>query len=244
MEVYQEQLALAIPRLSAELCELVSPSLALSQLCNDPLRRAFLDRCAEVGAGQPITDIVNNEHTQAMPDIPSYHEETAKRRRRLKHLRNIYVIEASVRKEHFSFFTSLPEKVRTHLDSLHADALKLPREEITPFARQVAEVLNQLGVDCELSKPCGPLGLHVVAKATNSRADCKEMVYECNDVDSYYSDPQAAKDGAPVLTAPTKLRHKLLPRMGVKLTHVNVWEWRQMSDAHRVNFMVKLQSLQ
>merc|ERR1719217_1573660 len=80
MEIYQEQLALAIPRLSAEHCELVSPCLALSQLCNDPLRRAFLDRCAEVGAGQPIADIVNNEQTQAMPDIPSYHEETAKRR--------------------------------------------------------------------------------------------------------------------------------------------------------------------
>merc|ERR1719401_627944 len=51
MDIFQEQLTLAIPRLTAEECELVSPTFAMSQLMPDSLRRSFLERCAKVDAG-------------------------------------------------------------------------------------------------------------------------------------------------------------------------------------------------
>lgn len=243
MEVFQEQLTLAIPRLSADVCELVSPVFALSQLMPDPLRRAFLDRCAEVQAGLPLEAIIGVQQTKAQVDIPTYQQDAARRKRRAKYVRNIYIIEASVRKEQFSFFSSLPDKVKAYLDRVHESALKLPKEPEGLLAQQVAEVLNQLGVSCELSRPAGPLGLHVVAKATNPRADCNEIVYECCDLDAYYMDQHAGKNGPPMLTASTRLRQKLLKRMGFDLVRIDIWEWKNMSDAHRVNYMVKLQSL-
>jgi hypothetical protein len=243
MEVFQEQLTLAIPRFHADVCELVSPVFALSQLMPDQLRRAFLDRCAEVEAGLPLEAIIGVQQTKAQVDIPTYQQDAARRKRRAKYVRNIYIIEASVRKEQFSFFKSLPEKVTKYLDRVHESALKLPKEPEGVLAQQVAEVLNQLGVSCELSRPAGPLGLHVVAKATNPRADCNEIVYECCDLDAYYMDQHAGKNGPPMLTASTRLRQKLLKRMGINLVPIDVWEWKTMSDAHRVNYMVKLQSL-
>merc|ERR1712072_1057825 len=86
MEVFQEQLALAIPRLTQEECELVCPTLAMSQLMHDPLRRAFLERCAQVVAGDPSG--VYERETCAAPEIATYQKETRRRQRRAKHFRN------------------------------------------------------------------------------------------------------------------------------------------------------------
>merc|ERR1719353_295293 len=124
MDIYQEQLALAIPRLSQEECELVCPSLAMSQLMHDPLRRAFLERCAQVEAGKPNLA----PDGSIAPDITEYQLDADRRRRRAKNFQNIYIIEASVRKETFSFFSSLPAEVRAHLDRLHVDAAQLTHE--------------------------------------------------------------------------------------------------------------------
>lgn len=242
LDVYQEQLALALPLLTKEECELVCPTMAMSPLVNDPLRRAFLERCAQVDAGRPVPS-PDDAGAGACPDIATYQKDADNRRRRMKHFRNIYVIEASVRKEHFSFFTSLPPDVRAYLDGIHTEATKLPHEGSSPLAQQVAAVLDQLGVDCDLARTAGPLGLHVVAKNTNPRVDAAEIVYECSDTLAYYAVPQDDKGASPALTAPARLRHRLLERLGVKMVHIPVWEWRQMSEAHRVNYMVKLQSL-
>jgi len=116
MEVYQEQLSLAIPRLTKDECELVCPTLATSQLMPDVLRRSFLERCAQVDAGSlPPAGLGQRGNHSAAPDIAQYQREAEEMRRREKHFRNLYVIEASVRKETFSFFSSLPAEVRTHL---------------------------------------------------------------------------------------------------------------------------------
>ncbi|CAE8661525.1 unnamed protein product, partial [Polarella glacialis] len=163
MEVFQEQLAIAIPQLTQEECELVSPALATSQLMHDPLRRAFLERCAQVDAGAKMP----TGGGSAAPDIASYQQEAGDRRRRLKNFRNIFVFEASVRKETFSFFTSLPAEVRTYLDRVHADAAALSHEGTGTLSAQVAAVLDQLGVSCELTRMAGPTGLHVVAKLSH-----------------------------------------------------------------------------
>jgi hypothetical protein len=241
MEIYQEQLALAIPRLTAEECELVCPTLAMSQLMHDPLRRAFLERCAQVEAGKPLSadELVDS----AAPDIAQYQIDADRRRRRAKNLRNVYIIEASVRKETFSFFSSLPPEIRSYLDRLHADAARLQHEGTHTFSAQVATVLDQLGLCCETTRMSGPLGLHVVAKATNPRADCQEIAYECSDTSAFYR-LRPDKGAVPELTALSKIRHRLLQRLGVQLTHISIWEWQQMSEAQRVNYMVKVQSLQ
>mmetsp|Transcript_15296 Transcript_15296/g.41900 ORF Transcript_15296/g.41900 Transcript_15296/m.41900 type:complete len:852 (-) Transcript_15296:126-2681(-) len=245
LDVYQEQLTLAMPNLTQEECELVCPTLAMSQLMPDALRRSYLERCSQVDAGgSPPVGAGQRSSGGAAPDIAQYQREAEQRRRRLKHFRNIFIIEASVRKETFSFFSSLPAEVRTYLDGLHKESAKLPHEGQGALAQQVAAVLDQLGVSCDMKRMAGPLGLHVVAKATNPRADCEEIVYECSDASAFYSVRQDDQGALPEMTAFTKLRHRLLQRLGVKLTHISVWEWQQLSEAQRVNYMVKLQSLQ
>merc|ERR1712178_348853 len=179
-----------------------------------------------------------------MPDIAEYQKETCKRRRRAKHFRNIYIIEASVRKESFSFFTSLPVEVRSYLDRLHTSSAQLTHEGTSAFSAQVAAVLDQLGVSCDTSRMCGPLGLHVVAMNTNPRVDCKEIVYECSDASAFFAVPQDGKNVERQLTPLAKTRQKLLQRLGNQLITINIWEWQQMNDAQRINYMVKLQCLQ
>jgi len=241
MDIYQEQLALAIPRLTQEECELVCPSLAMSQLMHDPLRRAFLERCAQVEAGKPSLAVEG----AVAPDIAQYQLEADRRRRRAKHFRNIYVIEASVRKETFAFFTSLPGEVQIYLDRIHTDAAQLDHEGTTAFSAQVAAVLDQLGLCCDTQRLAGPLGLHVVARVhANPRAEVQEIVYECSDASFFYRVHHDDRNAVPELTAWAKNRQRLLQRMGVQLTHINIWEWQQMSEAQRINYMVKVQSLQ
>eukprot|EP00440_Ansanella_granifera_P042546 gb/GFBE01046123.1/.p1 GENE.gb/GFBE01046123.1/~~gb/GFBE01046123.1/.p1 ORF type:complete len:830 (+),score=158.54 gb/GFBE01046123.1/:1-2490(+) len=239
MDVFQEQLSTAIPRFTQEECELVSPALATSQLMPDALRRAFLERCAQVDAGTLAPQMAS-----AAPDIEQYQREADLQRRREKHFRNVFVLEASLRKETFSFFSSLSAEVRTYLDRVHAAAGSLKHEGTGQLATQVAAVLDQLGVSCDLTRMAGPLSLHVVSKATNPRAECKEVVYECSEIDAFCASRQDDKGAVPQHTTVTRLRHKLLQRLGIQLVQISVWEWNQMSEAQRVNYMVKLQSLQ
>merc|ERR1719420_2831364 len=117
---------------------------------HDPLRRAFLERCARVEAGKPLSTPA--ELGGLAPDIAQYQQDADQRRRRLKNFKNIYVIEASVRKETFSFFSSLPPEIRSYLDRLHADAARLQHEGTHTFSAQVATVLDQLGLCCETTR--------------------------------------------------------------------------------------------
>jgi hypothetical protein len=241
LEVFQEQLSIAIPRMTQEECELVSLAFASSQLMHDPLRRAFLERCSQVDAGAPVPS--GCVHTVgAAPDIARYQQEAEIKRRRLKNFRNIFLIEASIRKETFSFFSSLPAEVRSYLDKVHSAAANLQHEGNGSFALQVAAVLDQLGVACDLKRLAGPVSLHIVAKATNPRAEFSEVVYECNDFGAYFAPRQDDRNAPHLLTTPARLRQKLLQRMGIQLVQLSIWEWQQMSEAQRINYMVKLQS--
>merc|ERR1711957_463430 len=134
----------------------------------------------------------------------------------------------------FSFFASLPADVRSYFDRLHADASALPHEGPSQLATQVATVLEQLGVQCETNRMVGPLSLHIVAKATNPRAECVEIVYECNDSAAHYTLHQDAKGAALQLTAYAKLRQRLLQRLGIQLVHIGVAEWQSMGEAQRI----------
>lgn len=240
LDVFQEQLAVAIPQLTADECEMVHPTFAMSQLMHDPLRRAFLERCMQVDAGKPLGALPSD----AVPDIAQHQLLTADLRRRTKNFRNIYVNEAAVRKETFSFFSSLPAEVRAYMDKLHACSARFSHEGQSTLVAQVAGVLDQLGVQCDLTRMAGPLSLHIVAKATNPRAELKEVVYECSDATAFYAVRQDDKGKAPQHTSFAKLRHRFVERLGIQLHHIGIWEWQQLSEAQRVNYMVKLQSLQ
>jgi len=242
MEVFQDQLSIAIPLMSRDDCERVCPTLAMSQLMHDPLRRAFLVRCAQVGAGEgPLPSSAGPAGGPA-PDIATFQKDAVLHRSRLKYYRNIYIVEASVRKETFSFFSSLSLEVRNYLDRLHAASSQLSHDEPSELAQQVATVLEQLGAVCDLRRMAGPLSLHVVTRSTNPSTEGQEVAYECNDASAFYAAPEERNSEAPELTAFSKHRHKLLGRLGWTLKHINAWEWKQMSEANRINYMVKVQS--
>ncbi|CAK0909123.1 unnamed protein product [Prorocentrum cordatum] len=235
------QLSVAIPRLTLEECELVSPTMAMSQLMPDALRRSFLERCMRVDAGRPLEQ---QDNRTAAPDIAEFQRDAQSRRRRAKHFHNVFVIEACVRKDTFSFFSSLPADVRAYLDRVRTESGRLEHEGPSFFASQIAAVLDQLGVVCDMRRMAGPLGLHIVTKATNPNAQTEEIVYECSDESAYYAVRQDDRT-PPELTASSKLRHRLLQRLKVQVVHVmSVREWQQLGEAQRVNYMVKLQSLQ
>lgn len=228
MDVYQEQIAIAIPTLSQEDCELVTPCLAASPLLPDALRRAFLERCAEVDAGAPLV----LPEASAAPDIARYQQDAHLYRRRAKHFRNIFIIEASIRKETWAFFSSLPNEVRNYLDRVQERSKELKPQPLI-FATEVAFVLDQLGVRT-WSKMVGPLEVHLVANGAGE----DEVVYECNEAEAYCAMRQEERTAQ--LTMATKFRHKLLQRLGIQLVHINYWEWRRLSEAQRINYMVKL----
>eukprot|EP00435_Cladocopium_sp_Y103_P073882 s200_g45.t1 len=236
MDVYQEQIAIAIPSLSQEDCELVTPCLAASPLLPDALRRAFLERCAEVDAGAPLVA----PEASATPEIARYQRDAEVYRRRAKHWRNIFMIEASIRKETWAFFSSLPAEVRSYLDRVHERSKELKHPKPLGFAAEVATVLDQLGVPT-WSTMAGPLEVHLV-QANHPGVEAEDVVYECNEAEAYCAMRQ--EDRTPQLTMATKLRHKLLQRLGLQLVHINYWEWSRLSEAQRINYMVKLQARQ
>lgn len=234
VDLYHEELTRALPTMTRAELEAASPSLVLT-LFNDKLRRAYLDRCLEVGAGMDIPSAADSRWADKQaPDVKEFNEEMEARRKRLKHLSNIYTTELSVRKETFSFYASLGNEMKMYLDSLHEAASSLPAEEPSNLARQVGSVLEQLGVDFELSARQGPVCLHICAQGTNLSGS-KQVVYECVDSDMVYH-------GTHTLTPSSKLRHRLIERMGFKLTMIYAWEWLKLSESERVNTVVKLHS--
>jgi len=217
VETFQEELAIAIPLLGREDCEIASPVFFLT-LLNDKLKRAFLERCAEVQAGM---------------DVP-WRSADVGSKSRLDHIGQIYLTELSVRKETFSFYASLSAEVRAYLDGLHETAPQLPRDPPSAFAAEVGRVLDQLGVQYETSaRKHGALATHVLAEGTNITRE--QVFYECVGEEHYFA-------YSTTLTPAAKLRQRLFDRLGVKLSYLYVREWSALSDAQRVNHVVKLHS--
>jgi len=238
LAVVQDAMGKLIPSMTAEVCEMVHPCTVLAVM-NDALKRQYLERCAATGAGIVASRF---EADSAAPDINAHAAAREAQRRRDKRIRNVYTTEFCIRKESFSFFSSLPQEVRAHLGKLKEGAEQLPVEESGGLAGQVAEILSQLGVSYRMGVNCGPFQLHIVAEGTNPLGE-KTRVYECNETSAYYATEHAAVE-EPALTAETKLRQRLLQRMGVKVTVIDAWQWRGMSEAQRINHLVKLHSFQ
>jgi hypothetical protein len=231
VETYQDEMARAIPNLSRDHCEQTSPVLVLA-FFNDKLKRAFLERCAEVQAGMDVP--WRAAEAEVAPDLEQRSAAEEARRRRCKHIANVYVLEQSVRKETFSFYSSLPVDVRAYLDGLHESAGELPTPAPSAFATEVGGILEQLGVQFRLSaRAHGALDTHVLAEGTNITRE--PVHYECIGEESYFAHTST-------LTPAAKLRHRLFERLGVKLTKLYMSDWQNLSEAQRVNTIVKLHS--
>jgi hypothetical protein len=153
---------------------------------------------------------------------------------RLDHIGQIYLTELSVRKETFSFYASLSAEVRAYLDGLHETAPQLPRDPPSAFAAEVGRVLDQLGVQYETSaRKHGALAAHVLAEGTNITRE--QVFYECVGEEHYFA-------YSTTLTPAAKLRQRLFDRLGVKLSYLYAKEWSALSEAQRVNHVVKLHS--
>merc|ERR1719265_21868 len=80
--------------------------------------------------------------------------------RRRKHVENVYLLEQSIRKETFSFFSS--------------------------FAAEVGGILDQLGVQYNLAERAhGSLSTHVLAEGTNITRE--QVYYECVGAEQYFA---------------------------------------------------------
>lgn len=232
VETFQDEMTRAIPEITREECEVASPVMVLS-LFNDKLKRAYLDRCAEVQAGMDVP-WRTPEGQGAAPDLEVRAADEKARARRCKHIANLYMLEQSVRKETFSFFSSLPAEVRTYLDGLHETAGDLPSEPPSDFSSEVGGILDQLGVQYSLSaRKHGALSTHVLAEGTNITRE--QVYYECTGEDQYFAHTSTPTPAA-------KLRLRLFDRLGVKLTSLYSHEWQKLSEAQKVNAIVKLHS--
>merc|ERR1719262_1293073 len=160
---------------------------------------------------------------EVAPDLEERAALEEARRRRCKHIANVYVLEQSVRKETFSFYSSLPVDVRAYLDGLHESAGDLPAETPSNFAAEVGGILEQLGVRFQLSaRSHGALDTHVLAEGTNITRE--QVHYECVGDNQYFAHTST-------LTPAAKLRHRLFDRLGVKLTSLYAHDWQKLSEA-------------
>merc|ERR1719263_2603907 len=65
----------------------------------------------------------------------------------------------------------------------------------------------------------------------------KKIVFEVNSAHHYY-------EGTQQLTADKRLRHRMINRLGHKLHMVNAQEWKQLSAAQKMTYMLKSQQAQ
>merc|ERR1711972_968439 len=98
--------------------------------------------------------------------------------------------------------------------------------------RDVSACLTHLGIEHENGVLCGPYLLDIVAMDMVTPA--KRIVYEINSAHHYYEGTQA-------LTAEKRLRQRMLGRLGQNLHMVNAQEWRPLTAAQKITFILKVQ---
>merc|ERR1712217_412307 len=98
--------------------------------------------------------------------------------------------------------------------------------------RDVSACLTHLGIEHENGVLCGPSILDIVA--LDMMTPSKRIVYEINSPHHYYEGTQA-------LTAEKRLRHRMLGRLGQKLHMVNSADWRALTAAQKMTFILKMQ---
>merc|ERR1712032_1644188 len=233
-----------IEELDAELCGMVTP-LFIANYMSDSLRRAYLRRCAEMQAGfqgphyelrnLACTELVlRKEHHSLLVSLPAYVT---------RFLEKV--------KQHAAFdkwgSVTLPPKVAPdgprggHTADM---SLSLQHKASTATGGQRGDVFNSLmhqdvsaclthlGIEHENGVLCGPYLLDIVA--LDMVTPSKRIVYEINSPHHYYEGTQA-------FTAEKRLRHRMLGRLGQKLHMVNAEDWKPLTAAQKMTFILKMQ---
>ena len=99
----------------------------------------------------------------------------------------------------------------------------------------MSRCLSHLGIEHENGVVSGPFLLDVVAK---DMVNCsRRIIYEVNSPHHFF-------EGTKALVAEQRLRHRLLQRLGHRLHMINAAEWRPLSAAAKMTFILKIQQEQ
>merc|ERR1712032_492448 len=236
-----------IEELDAELCGMVTP-LFIANYMSDSLRRAYLRRCAEMQAGfqGPTYELRNlactelvlrKEHHSFLVSMPAYVG------------RFLEKVKQHATFDKWGSVTLPPKAAPDGPKGAHAADMSLSLQHKASTAtggqrgdvfnsdmhRDVSACLTHLGIEHENGVLCGPYLLDIVALDMENPA--KRIVYEINSPHHYY-------EGTRALIAEKRLRHRMLSRLGQKLHHVTADDWRALTAAQKMTFILKLQHAQ
>jgi hypothetical protein len=236
-----------IEEFDAHLCSLVSP-VFIANYMTDALRRAYLKRCAEVQAGfhseffelrnLACTELLlRKEHHSFLVSLPDYvgrYLDKVRQHAAFDKWGSVVLPPAVApdgpkggHKSEMS--SSLQKKASTASGGKQGDIFS------SDMHRDVSACLTHLGIEHENGVLCGPYLLDIVALDMENPA--KRIVFEINSPHHYY-------EGTRALIAEKRLRHRMLSRLGQKLHHVTAEDWRALSAAQKMTFMLKLQHAQ
>jgi len=236
-----------IEEFDAHLCSEVSP-VFIANYMSDALRRAYLKRCAEVQAGFHSTTfelrnlactelVLRKEHHSFLVSLPDYvgrYLDKVRQHAAFDKWGSV-VLPPAVAPDgpkggHRSEMSaSLQKKASTASGGQQGDIFS------SDMHRDVSACLTHLGIEHENGVLCGPYLLDIVALDMENPA--KRIVYEINSPHHYY-------EGTLALIAEKRLRHRMLSRLGQKLHHVTAEDWRALTAAQKMTFMLKLQHAQ
>lgn len=235
-----------IEELDAELCCMVSPVFLVNYM-GDSLRRAFLKRCAEVqagfGGGFPIRSLacielaLRKEQHSLVASLPPFV------------VRYLEKVRAQTDFDKYGSVvlptTVAPDGPRGD-DRQELSVALLRKAATTPGSatgdvfssemhRDVSACLSHLGIEHENGVVTGPFLLDVVAKDMVNPS--RRIVYEVNSPHHFF-------EGTKSLVADQRLRHRLLNRLGHTLHMVDAHDWRPLSAAAKMTFLLKIQQEQ
>jgi len=236
-----------IEELDAASCCCVSPAFVANYM-TDALRRAYLIRCAETQAAfqGPLEDarnvactelILRKEHHSFVVSLPTFvlrYLEKVRQHAQFDKWGTVSLPAVSAPdgpkgSQRAEMSLQLQRKASTATGGARADVFS------SDMHKDVSACLTHLGIEHENGVLCGPYLLDIVAldMVTPSR----RIVYEVNSPHNFYEATQQ-------LVAEQKLRHRMLGRLGQKLHMVNAEEWKVLSAAQKMTFMLKMQQAQ
>lgn len=235
-----------IEELDEEMCCMVSPVFLVNYM-SDALRRSFLKRCAEIQAGFSGEFAIRNlacielalrkEQHSLVASLPSFV------------VRYLEKVRAQSEFDKWGSVvlptTIAPDGPRG--DDRHELSVALLRKAAgskgnstsdvfsSDMHRDVSACLTHLGIEHENGVVTGPYLLDIVAKDMVNPA--RRIIYEVNSPHHFF-------EGTKALVADKRLRHRLLGRLGHQLHMVNAADWRPLSAAAKMTFLLKIQQEQ
>jgi len=247
VEHFNRHLEHRIEELDAELCCMVSPVFVANYM-TDSLRRSYLKRSAENHAGFQGPDyelrnlactelVLRKEFHSFVASLPPFvcrYLEKVKAHAEFDKWGSVALPTPVApdgpkgnEKEELSL--SLLRKASTATGGRSGDVFS------SDMHRDVSACLTHLGIEHENGVASGPLLIDVVAKDMVNPA--RHIIYEVNAPHHFYEGTQA-------LVADQRLRHRMLNRLGWKLHMINAADWRPLTAAAKMTYILKIQQEQ